>query len=184
MIVYGYKGKQIEVGRGQFFCSNCKKIRQYRKLRISRYFTLFFIPLFPYKTLAEYVECQGCFSGFKLEVLNSQNIDTSESEKPLERFELIGLWKEIFQKIDCKEIIENRKYPPLILSSANAMQTAGGAIGVGKYDDARIYLKQVLVWSNQGLELFQQGGKYLKPEWKEKYTEFLKLTTLLLTKMS
>ena len=138
MLVYGYKGKQIEVGRGQFFCSRCKKIRQYRKLRISRYFTLFFIPLFPYKTLAEYVECQGCFSGFKLEMLDSQNIDTSESEKPLEGFELIGLWKEIFQKIDCKEIIESRKYPPLILSSANAMQTAGGAIGVGKYDDARI----------------------------------------------
>ena len=63
------------------------------------------------------------------------------------------------------------------------MQTAGGAIGVGKYDDARIYLKQILVWSNQGLEHFQQGGKYIKPEWKEKYTAFLNLTNLLLTKM-
>jgi hypothetical protein len=183
MIVYGYKGKETEVGRGQFFCSTCKKIRQYRKIRISRYFTLFFVPLFPYKTLAEYVECQGCFSGFKLEVLNSQNIDSSETEKPLERFELIGLWREIFQKIECKEILENKSCPPLITSSANAMQTAGGAIGVGKYDDARIYLKQVLIWSNQGLEHFKQGGKYLKPEWKEKYTAFLNLTTLLLTKM-
>lgn len=103
MIVYGYKGKETEVGHGQFFCSICKKIRQYRKIRISRYFTLFFIPLFPYKTLAEYIECQGCFSGLKLEVLNPQNIDQPESEKPLERFELIGLWRKFFRNLNVRK---------------------------------------------------------------------------------
>ncbi len=183
MIVYGYKGRETEIGKGQFFCPNCKKIRQYRKIRISRYFTLFYIPLFPYKTLAEYIECGGCFTELKLEILDSQNNNTIEHEKPLGHIELIGLWKEIYSALKCDEILQDRNWPPITLSSATAMKRAGGAIGVMQFDDARTYLKQVLIWSRQGLSSFDDGGKRLNPEWRERYTEFIKLTMLLLTKM-
>lgn len=183
MIIYGYKGKESEIGKDQFFCPTCKKIRTYRRIRISRYFTLFFIPLFPYKTLAEFIECQGCFSEFKLDVLDSKNENAVEIEKPLTHLELIGLWKEIYSELKCNEILQDGNWPPITFSSVTAMKRAGEAIGVKQFDDARTYLKQILIWSRQGLDSFRDGGKGMNPMWKEKHTKFYKLTMLLLTKM-
>ena len=39
-------------------------------MRVARYFTLFFIPLFRLKTLGEYIECQACRTAFDLKVLD------------------------------------------------------------------------------------------------------------------
>jgi hypothetical protein len=39
-------------------------------MRVARYFTLFFIPLFRLKTLGEYVECQACRTAFDPKALN------------------------------------------------------------------------------------------------------------------
>ena len=54
---------------GQFYCPRCATLRPYDLLRVSKYFTLYFIPLFPTSTLGEYVECKVCFTTFKPEVL-------------------------------------------------------------------------------------------------------------------
>ncbi len=60
MIIYGYKHKEIQLGTGHLHCFSCEVQRPYRHKKIVRYFTLFFIQLFPLGTISEYVECQVC----------------------------------------------------------------------------------------------------------------------------
>src|SRR5689334_4379822 len=70
MIIWGTRGRQIELSRGQFYCPRCDTQRQYKHIRVARYFTLFFIPLFQINSLGEYIECQNCHQSFKQEVLS------------------------------------------------------------------------------------------------------------------
>ena len=60
MIIYGYKNREVEQSSGSFHCSTCGVRRLYKHKKVVRYFTLFFIPLFPLGKLSEYVECQVC----------------------------------------------------------------------------------------------------------------------------
>ncbi len=70
MIVYGYRNKEIEIGTGNFYCPKCEVQRQYKHKKTVRYFTLFFVPLFPLGTLSEYVECSVCGRTYKPEILS------------------------------------------------------------------------------------------------------------------
>src|SRR5262245_24745601 len=67
MIIYGYRNRSIEASRGHFNCPSCKMDREYVYINMVRYFTLFFIQLFPLGGLGSYVECQTCHSKFKPE---------------------------------------------------------------------------------------------------------------------
>jgi hypothetical protein len=60
MIIWGSKAKAKQVGSGIFFCPNCVAESPYSLVRFSRYFTLYFIPLFPTATLGQYVQCRIC----------------------------------------------------------------------------------------------------------------------------
>lgn len=71
MIIYGYRNREKELGTGTFYCSKCEVQRPYRHKKLVRYFTLFFIPLFPLGTLSEYVECQVCGRAYTTEVLRA-----------------------------------------------------------------------------------------------------------------
>ena len=70
MIVWGTRGRQIELSAGQFHCPKCDVTRPYKQKRVAQYFTLFFIPLFQIKNLGEFVECQFCHQTYKPEVLS------------------------------------------------------------------------------------------------------------------
>jgi len=70
MIIYGTRGRESLIGTGQFFCPQCQAEQSFGHKRISRYFALYFIPLFPIATLGEYIECGGCRGEFSMEVLN------------------------------------------------------------------------------------------------------------------
>lgn len=83
MIIWGSKGKEIKVEEGVFFCPRCQRQSRYIHKRLARYFTLYFIPLFQTKNLAEYIECQSCFTPFKPEVLEY----TRKAEKDKQEFE-------------------------------------------------------------------------------------------------
>lgn len=39
-------------------------------MRVAKYFTLFFIPLFRLETMGEYIECETCLTAFDLNVLD------------------------------------------------------------------------------------------------------------------
>ena len=70
MIIWGSKGKVKQIGNGTFYCPHCRRDSGYAHMRASRYFTLYFIPLFPMETLGEAVRCMGCGGEFNLSVLS------------------------------------------------------------------------------------------------------------------
>jgi hypothetical protein len=70
MIIWGSKARMKTIGKGQFHCPTCRQQRAYEQKIAKRYFTLYFIPLFPIGDLGEFVECQTCRVTFKPEVLN------------------------------------------------------------------------------------------------------------------
>lgn len=69
MVIYGTKGKKRTIGRGYFYCPRCQVRRFYKHIKVSKYFSLYFIALIPVKNLGEYIECQTCFTPFETSVL-------------------------------------------------------------------------------------------------------------------
>jgi zinc ribbon protein len=70
MIIYGHHQRKTDVATGEFDCPQCQTQRTFKHKRVDRYFTLFFIPLFPIGRLGEYVECQTCLRTYRTDVLN------------------------------------------------------------------------------------------------------------------
>jgi zinc-ribbon family len=69
VVIWGSRGKEIELSHGEFYCPACDNKRLYVHKRLAKYFTLYFIPLFQTDNLGEYVECKTCRQQFKPEVL-------------------------------------------------------------------------------------------------------------------
>jgi len=69
MIIWGSKARKTVAQSGTFFCPSCKDDRGYTTYKWQKYFTLYFIPLFPTELLGSYVECRGCRGEFKPAVL-------------------------------------------------------------------------------------------------------------------
>jgi zinc-ribbon family len=70
MIIWGSVGKETPVATGRFHCPQCNGQESYDHVRVQRFFTLYFIPLFPTQTLGEFVRCLSCKLAFKPEVLD------------------------------------------------------------------------------------------------------------------
>ena len=70
MIVFGSKVRHKIIGEGKFFCPKCQAQRAYFHKQASRYFTLYFLPVFPTGKLGEFIECQTCGVAFEMSVLN------------------------------------------------------------------------------------------------------------------
>ncbi len=51
---------------GEFLCNNCNNKKHWKLLRSSRWFTIFYIPIFPYKT-KYFILCPTCEYGIQLE---------------------------------------------------------------------------------------------------------------------
>jgi tellurite resistance protein len=69
MIVWGWKTVFRVIGSGVFSCPACGADRNYERRRAQRFFTLFFIPLIPLKTIGEFVRCTYCKNDFRDSVL-------------------------------------------------------------------------------------------------------------------
>lgn len=54
---------------GHFMCPQCTSENYYKHKKVTRFFTLYFIPLIPLGRLGEYVECQTCKGTFVSQVL-------------------------------------------------------------------------------------------------------------------
>ena len=74
MIIWGSKPKEQEIGCGTFHCPNCDAQRSYKRMAVSRHFTLYFIPLFETGDAGEYVQCQMCNTRFDPGVLDEATI--------------------------------------------------------------------------------------------------------------
>jgi hypothetical protein len=72
LIIWGTSSREKLMGTGDFHCPQCQAQRPFNHHKIQRYFTLYFIPLFPVGTIAEYVDCIGCRGQFQMQVLQMQ----------------------------------------------------------------------------------------------------------------
>jgi transcription elongation factor Elf1 len=70
VIIFGTRVRHKVIGEGKFFCPKCQTQRLYQHKRASRYFTLYFLPIFPVGKLGEFVECQTCGVAYEMSVLN------------------------------------------------------------------------------------------------------------------
>jgi hypothetical protein len=69
IIYWGTISRRKEVGTGRFYCPNCRRMRPYKRHRLTRCFSVYFIPLFPIADAGEIVECMKCRQEWKPRVL-------------------------------------------------------------------------------------------------------------------
>ncbi|MBS2032183.1 MAG: zinc-ribbon domain-containing protein [Deltaproteobacteria bacterium] len=70
MIIFGTRTRVGVVERGQFGCPRCGPGQSYERKHAKRWFTLYFIPVFPVGDLGQFIECGLCHGTFKTEVLS------------------------------------------------------------------------------------------------------------------
>jgi uncharacterized tellurite resistance protein B-like protein len=88
MIIFGTRGITLTGDSGDFYCPNCADERPYRRRKVRKFFTLYFIPLLPLNLLGEYIECQRCKNTYNEQVLELRGqleSDNREFEAEYER---------------------------------------------------------------------------------------------------
>jgi len=72
ILIAGLRARAKTIATGEFFCAHCGADRSYVLQQVRRWFTFFFIPIFPVgKVLGEQVKCTTCGTGFRPEVLTA-----------------------------------------------------------------------------------------------------------------
>jgi hypothetical protein len=69
IILWGSTGFTSNTGEGKFLCPQCGDERRYERKEVNRWFTLYFIPLFPIGSAGEYVECTKCEGSWEVGIL-------------------------------------------------------------------------------------------------------------------
>jgi Zn finger protein HypA/HybF involved in hydrogenase expression len=82
MIICGSTGKEKTIARLDFYCPRCREESSCEHVRVSRYFTLYFIPLFAMDTLGEYIRCEQCAGEFNTDVLDLRAEDVEAALAP------------------------------------------------------------------------------------------------------
>jgi rubredoxin len=67
--ILGARDRETIIASGYFLCPNCGQLRLYKHKRLARYFTLYFLPIFPLQSLGEVIQCQTCQHTYRLEEL-------------------------------------------------------------------------------------------------------------------
>ena len=81
MLIWGSKGREKKIGKGEFYCPNCQRRCEYVKKRLARDFTLYFIPIFQTKNYGEFIECQVCGTPYETEILEYSQKAQEEARK-------------------------------------------------------------------------------------------------------
>lgn len=83
MIFFGTRGVTLTGDSGDFLCPQCSKACTYKRRKVRRFFTLYFVPLIPLNLLGEYIECQTCKTAYNDNVLERRK-SVSTDDKPFE----------------------------------------------------------------------------------------------------
>ena len=78
MIIFGTRGVKSTIKSGNFYCPQCETEKPYRHRKVTKFFTLYFIPLIPLGSAGEYVECGQCKGTFIPRVLTSGSSNNEE----------------------------------------------------------------------------------------------------------
>ena len=82
IIIWGSTGREKKVSEGSFFCPGCKSNVAYEQRKASRWFTLYFIPLFPLETVGEWVTCKSCSGEFNTSLLQMSREEIEQALAP------------------------------------------------------------------------------------------------------
>ncbi len=69
MIIFGTKGITSVQSKGTYHCPACGTGAGYQYKTVTRFFTLFFVPVIPMGKVADFILCERCGGTFKPEVL-------------------------------------------------------------------------------------------------------------------
>lgn len=73
MIIFGTRGVKSTIKSGDFHCPQCDQTKPYRHRKVTKFFTLYFIPVIPLGSRGEYVECRECNGTFITRVLSTNS---------------------------------------------------------------------------------------------------------------
>ena len=85
MIIFGTRNVTSTDGEGTFHCPECRARKYYAHRKVRKFFTLYFMPIFPLEHLGEYVECLNCRGTYKTKVLEydpDENPDGAFAKSP------------------------------------------------------------------------------------------------------
>lgn len=83
LLIFGLGVFFRTVSAGEFHCPDCGGDRRYRRRMARRWFTLFFLPVFPLNRLGEVVECDTCRGRFGPSALRSPTARQMEATLPV-----------------------------------------------------------------------------------------------------
>ena len=82
MIVWGSRDREKKLGAAPFFCPSCGRDGTATHFKQARYFTLYFIPLFPIHTYGEFVRCDACSATFDPGILTASRAELMAATEP------------------------------------------------------------------------------------------------------
>lgn len=85
MIIFGTRGVKSTIQSGNFVCPQCNAKKPYRHRKITKFFTLYFIPIIPLGKRGEYVECRECNGTYVPRILESLSTDKEDNKALYEK---------------------------------------------------------------------------------------------------
>jgi len=82
IIIFGSRGVERKIDTGYFHCPSCQCDSPYSRKKITRFFTLYFIPLIPLGSVGEFVRCDQCGSDYATDVLGLTRRDLQRASTP------------------------------------------------------------------------------------------------------
>lgn len=78
MIIFGTRGVRSTINKGDFHCPQCNQIKPFRHRKVTKFFTLYFIPIIPLGKRGEYVECGECKTTYIPRILENNTSSNRE----------------------------------------------------------------------------------------------------------
>jgi DNA-directed RNA polymerase subunit RPC12/RpoP len=82
LIIWGSTGRTTKADTGEFYCPSCRHSSPFTKMKASRWFTLYFIPLFPMENLGEWIVCSHCSGEFDAHVADMSSSEIEQAISP------------------------------------------------------------------------------------------------------
>ncbi len=73
IIIFGTRGVRSTLKQGSFYCPQCDCEKDYKHKKVTRFFTLYFIPVIPLGKIGEYVECYSCRNTYIPRIIDMQS---------------------------------------------------------------------------------------------------------------
>jgi hypothetical protein len=126
VIIFGFRGRIATLGTGQFYCPRCHGDRAFTRKGVRRWFTLFFVPVFPISaTTGTRVCCDTCGGAFNEEALT---LPTAEAFRSVYGSAFRSCALEVLRAGD----------PTNAVARATALSSINGLLPSGQLDDAAI----------------------------------------------